>query len=155
MYKMVLNRMLVPRTGYLIIHVKGREGDLELVPKEQNELFSLLPKCCYNDGEYWNLVCVTLYLHWIYFNHQIDPYICPSQLNKCWDRTFKALCTSLLLITLNPLHSVLFLSWGQAHWAAPVLQSPLISLLWSLVSNLFPVGLEATLPVLFLCHCHW
>lgn len=31
--------MLGPRTEYLIFHVKGWEGDLELVPKEQNKLF--------------------------------------------------------------------------------------------------------------------
>lgn len=54
MYRMVLNGMLVPRTELLIVHVKGREGDLELVPKksEQNELFSQQPQCCYSDDKY-------------------------------------------------------------------------------------------------------
>lgn len=45
MYRMVLNGMRVPRAELLITHVKGLEGDLELVPKEslQKELFCQQP----------------------------------------------------------------------------------------------------------------
>lgn len=35
MYRTVLNEMIVPRAELLITHVKGLEGDLELVPKKE------------------------------------------------------------------------------------------------------------------------
>lgn len=52
------NRMVVPRAALLITHVKGLEGDMELVPREREreELSCQQPACCYSDDKYQNLV---------------------------------------------------------------------------------------------------
>lgn len=87
MYRMVLNGMLVPRTELLIIHVKGREGDLELVPKRMNKMNFLVSSLnvvtVMINTETWlgatnrtRALCrsISVSLHLNYFNQQIDPY---------------------------------------------------------------------------------
>lgn len=65
MYRTVLNEMIVPRAELLITHVKGLEGDLELVPKKRNVLFSSL--CCYSDDKSLVGCCkyssISIFLH--------------------------------------------------------------------------------------------
>lgn len=58
MCRKVLNGMIVPRAALLITHVKGLEGDLELVPKEseREELSCQTTECCYTDDKYPNTV---------------------------------------------------------------------------------------------------
>lgn len=58
MHRKVLNGMVVPRAALLITHVKGLEGDLELVPRESEgeELSCQQSVCCYSEDKYQNLV---------------------------------------------------------------------------------------------------
>lgn len=63
MCRKVLNGRVVPRAALLITHVKGLEGDLELVPKQsEGEELSCQPTaCCYSDDKYQNLVGCNIY----------------------------------------------------------------------------------------------
>lgn len=87
MCRKVLNGIIVPRAALLITHVKGLEGNLELVPKESEWRNFLVNSLCVVtvmiNTKTWlgaiyrtDALCrsVSVYLHLICLYHQKDPH---------------------------------------------------------------------------------
>lgn len=139
MYRTVLNEMIVPRAELLITHVKGLEGDLELVPKKECTEETLLAAYAVPVmikawlGAAYTALSLYFCIYWLvepsftltlsFAQYQVAHFSCSTvvKLLKCTPAL-----PNRAPINHAPLHIDLFFCGCPAHWTATVFWSTLI-----------------------------